>query len=144
MGCLLTPATHAAWDKLKVHVQRKCISEPVHAQGNEESQTMRIGAEDFSITRPSRGSSSLEGFHAHQKQWLGTFAHHAVVSGEALLADGAVRWNRKRRNEATTKQNCTPNVFANGVLQTADELHLDLTNARLYPELARSTAESHV
>jgi hypothetical protein len=136
MGCLFTNTTQAAWGKLKMHVERNCLSEPLNADRN-KGQTMIIANEVFTVARCSRGSSPLEGFHAHQKQWLGTFSHHAVDAGEALLEEGAVRWNRKRRNEAATEQNRTPNVFASGVLQTADDLHVELTSARLYPSLSR-------
>ena len=102
---------------------------------------MRVGTEVFTGARSGRGSSCLEGFHAHQKQWLGTFGHHAVDVGEALLAEGAVRWNRKRRNEATTEQTRVPNVFASGVLQLADKLHAELTDALLYPSLPRPAVD---
>ena len=58
-----------------------------------------IGGEYFRTVRTSRGASALEGFHNHQKQWLGCLARHAADAGAALLADGAVRWNRKRRRD---------------------------------------------
>ena len=140
MGCLLTDATRAAWEKLRIHVERNCLSEPEHKETDEDEQTMRVGSEVFRLARSGRGSSSLEGFHAHQKQWLGAFAHHGADAGEALLAEGASRWNRKRRNEAATEENRIPNVFANGILQKADDLHMELTSARLYPFLARPCA----
>ena len=61
---------------------------------------MDPGGESFHMIRAMRGASALEGFHTHQKQWLGCLARHAADAGAALLADGALRWNRKRRREA--------------------------------------------
>ena len=142
MGGLLTGATQSAWDRLEQHVKRNCLSEPILAERCETCPTMRVGTEVFTGARPGRGSSCLEGFHAHQKQWLGICGHHhAVAAGEALLEEGAVRWNRKRRNEATTEQTRVPNVFAGGVLQIADTLHAELTGEKLYPSLPRPAIE---
>ena len=42
---------------------------------------------------------TLEGFHQHQKQWLGSLSKHHPDAGAALSADGTIRWNRKRRRE---------------------------------------------
>ena len=63
-------------------------------------ESVMIGGERFQVVRTLRGASALEGFHTHQKRWLGCLARHAADAGAALLADGAVRWNRKRRYEA--------------------------------------------
>jgi len=89
-----------------------------------------------------RGASALEGFHTHQKQWLGPLAHHSAEAGTALLADGALRWNRRRRNEAAQGTFTIPLVFAGGLLQGTDHLHQRLAGERLYPGLARSAASS--
>ena len=137
MGALTTEATQVAWKSLKPHVENNCVSEPTKIETLAAMKsTVCIGGEMFDITRSRRGSSSLEGFHAHQKQWFGVFAHHSKAAGEALLAEGATRWNRKRRNEASAEKDRTPNVFAKRVLQGADDLHVQLTAERLYPTLA--------
>ena len=145
MGALTTEATQVVWQSLKPHVEHNCVSEPTKIETPTAAKnTVRIGGEVFDITRSRRGSSSLEGFHAHQKQWFGVFAHHAQTAGEALLTEGASRWNRKRRNEASEEKDRTPNVFAKGVLQDADDLHLQLTNDKLYPALAPTSTDKRV
>ena len=94
-----------------------------------------IGGEQFHTVQTLRGASALEGFHTHQKQWLGPLAQHATDAGSALLADGTLRWNRKRRRDTSTSGS-TPPVFAHGALRAADDLHRRLTGHRLYPALA--------
>ena len=84
-----------------------------------------------------RGASALEGFHAHQKCWFGPFAHFAADAANALLSDGALRWNRKRHNEATDNANSIPCVFEKELLHSIDNLHLRLSGERLYPNLIR-------
>ena len=56
-----------------------------------------IGGEEFLSYKSRRGTSALEGFDTHQKLWLGTLATHSKDAGSALLTDGAMRWNRKRK-----------------------------------------------
>ena len=80
---------------------------------------MSIGGEDFQTVASMRGSSSLEGFHSHQKEWLGHRAIHSVETGETLLRDGAVRWNRRRSSEAS-------HVYDAKLLRELDQL----SNAR--------------
>ena len=83
------------------------------------------------------GASALEGFHAHQKRWFGPFAHFAAEAANALLSDGALRWNRKRHNEAADDANSIPCVFEKELLHSIDELHQRLLGERLYPTLIR-------
>ena len=101
-GPLVTETTSEAWSALKKHVTAGCLCDPPGVQlstlsGPAES----IGGEIFHEVRSRRGSSALEGFHAHQKQWLGTFASHSLEAGALLLADGAAKWNRKRKQNGS-------------------------------------------
>ena len=96
-GQLLTPATHRAWASLKVHVLAGCLCDPPVIQLNKYGDAWSVGGESFKEVTSTRGSSALEGFHAHQKQWLGPFATHGAEAGTALLRDGTARWNRNRR-----------------------------------------------
>ena len=107
---------------LKVHVLKDCLCDPcgcpIHKFAEE---AVTIDGEDFQRLRVLRGTSPLEGFHAHQKQWLGTFARHAEEAGQALLNDGAARWNRKRRSEGGR---CNY-LFAGDLMDSVDELSQD-------------------
>ena len=121
-GALLTSETRRAWANLKVHILKDCLCDPcgcpIHKFAEE---AVTIGGEDFQRLRVLRGTSPLEGFHAHQKQWLGTFARHAEEAGQALLNDGAARWNRKRRSEGGR---CNY-LFAGDLMDSVDELSQD-------------------
>ena len=144
MGELLTPETHCAWHNLKQHVQAGCLCDPPSVILQEFGEPVTIGTEEFRIIRTMRGTSGLEGFHAHQKQWLGQFAHHAHDAGQALLADGVLRWNRKRDRD--TGAASTTTVFDDNLLQAADALHLRRTGTRLYskpaPQILAIASES--
>ena len=98
-GPLLTKATHDAWFKLKQHVMKGCLSDPADVNVLDSDHVVTIGGESFQTVQSLRGTSPVEGLHAHQKQWLGIFAQHAVDVGEALLKDGAERWNRAKREQ---------------------------------------------
>ena len=98
-GPLLTSETMSAWFELKGHILSDCLCDPSGMTMNKFGDEVCIGGEYFRTVRTSRGASALEGFHNHQKQWLGCLARHAADAGAALLADGAVRWNRKRRRD---------------------------------------------
>ena len=103
-GPLLTEATQQAWSALKLHVTAGCLCDPSGVQLCKPSgRSDKLGGQDFYEIRSRRGSSALEGFHVHQKQWLGTFASHALEAGTFLLADGAVRWNRKRKKDSACR-----------------------------------------
>ena len=98
-GPLLTDRTLTAWRDLRTHVLSGCLCDPDNVVMNVLGDSVTIGGESFNIVKSRRGASALEGFHTHQKQWLGSLATHAADAGAALLADGAVRWNRKRQRE---------------------------------------------
>ena len=85
-----------------------------------------IGGERFEVLRVLRGTSPLEGLHPHQKQWLGTFGRHAAEAGKALLSDGAVRWNRRKRCDENSDEHC--HVFAGELLDAVSELRRDAAN----------------
>ncbi len=126
-GPLLTAATQTAWANLKEHVLKGCLCDPAGVNVNNFSGTeATIGGERFEVIRVLRGTSPLEGFHAHQKQWLGTFGRHAAEAGKALLSDGAVRWNRRTRRDENSDEHC--HVFAGELLDAVSELRRDAAN----------------
>ena len=98
---------------------------------------MTIGGKEFQSVRSRRGTSALEGYHSHQKQWFGVRAHHAEDAGQALLAEGVLRWNRNKQNATCTKTNEVPPMFTHSLLRTIDELHQSLTGTKLYHELRK-------
>ncbi len=98
-GPLLTTCTSDAWQRLREHVVRGCLCDPIGLHINRCGKQVTIGGEKFNAICSLRGTSALEGFHTHQKQWLGCLAIHAADAGAALLADGALRWNRKRQRD---------------------------------------------
>jgi hypothetical protein len=134
MGPLLTPQTHAAWQNLRLHVRAGCLCDPPGMNMNiiDEQHNVSIGGEIFRPIKSLRGASGLEGFHCHQKQWLGMFAHHSTDAGLALISEGTLRWNRKRKNEASDAESKVPLVFARGLLHEANSLHQRLTGNKLY------------
>ena len=136
MGGLLTPATHQAWANLSEHVKNGCLCDVPGMNMNtfDATENVTIGDEVFQAIRTLRGSSALEGFHTHQKQWLGMFGHHAMDAGLALVTEGTLRWNRKRSVELSSGPAATPLVFAGGILQEINELHAHLNGNKLYPD----------
>ena len=136
-GHLLTAATRRAWTNLKKHVCAGCLCDPYGVSMNVFGASVAIGGDKFRIVQTIRGASALEGFHTHQKNWLGSLAHHGPDAGGALLADGALRWNRRRRCE---KHAAVASVFAGGVLQRADASHRSTTGQFLYPQLRPNCA----
>ena len=140
MGPLLTTTTEDAWAKLKKHVAAGCLCDPPDVALQCFGDSVTIGGRVFRSVVTKRGASALEGFHAHQKRWFGPFAHFAAEAANALLSDGALRWNRKRHNEATDSANSIPCVFEKELLHSIDELHQRLLGERLYPTLIRREA----
>ena len=134
-GPLLTSETHAAWLNLKEHVSRGCLCDPPGITMHEFCAPVDIGGALFRPVRTLRGASKLEGFHAHQKQWLGAFAHHGYDGGHALLEEGALRWNRVKRREVASEAHALPQVYAGGLLLAVDRLHHALTRAHRWPAL---------
>ena len=137
MGPLLTRETEDAWTNLKQHVINGCLCDPPNVTLQCWGDPVVIGGETFRSVVTKRGASALEGFHAHQKQWFGPFATFAAEAGNALLADGALRWNRKRRNQAEDEEGAIPCVFERDLLHSVDALHEQLTGRRLYHNLIR-------
>ena len=93
---LLTTATNVAWQSLRAHILKGCLGDPPGIALNIKENTTNIGGTQFHSIRSLRGTSPVEGLHAHQKQWLGAFARHERCVGEALLKDGAWHWNRSK------------------------------------------------
>jgi len=124
MGPLVTASTDTAWENLRKHVIKGCLCDPpgVSLIGYDADDPLLIGGKTFPRIRTQRGTSALEGYHGHQKRWLGSLATHAPESGMALVADGNVRWNRQRSNEAFPEAERPASVFAPGLLQEARDL----------------------
>ena len=137
MGLLFTPETYKAWANLKKHVLAGCLCDPGDMDMNvfSERDFETFGGEVFQVIRMLRGTSALEGFHYHQKQWLGPLGRHSLEAGLALLTDGTLRWNRKRNNAASTPEDSIPMIFASNLLHEADALNHELTGGTLYPKL---------
>lgn len=124
-GPLITDKTTAAWANLKRHVLNGCLCDPSHLRMQVfDGHTQRIGGEDFRRLRTLRGTSPLEGFHAHQQQWFGAFSQHGAQSSQALLDDGTFRWNVKKRHETSASLE-TPvydHCLANSLCEIRDRL----------------------
>ena len=139
-GALLTAATRKEWTNLKKHVEGGCLCDPpgVSLHVYLDREPLNIGGQIFQTFRTLRGTSSLEGFHSHQKLWLGPRAYHADESGKALLTDGALRWNRHREHDAAGHGQSSghaqrsESVYGGGLLQAANDIHLRLTGTVLY------------
>jgi len=133
MGVLVTAGTDMAWENLRKHVLKGCLCDPtgVDVESYEKYGPLVLGGRAFPRVRSHRGTSSLEGFHGHQKRWLGPLGTHAPESGMALVADGSVRWNRQRINESLPEAEHTPPVFAPGLLQEARDLQRQLSESTL-------------
>ena len=118
-GALLTQETYAAWHCLRKHIATGCLCDPDSVNLNACGDVESAGDNHQGGVRNSRGSSALEGFHTHQKGWLGTLAKHSSDAGAALLADGAQRWNRRvRGRKAPTER--LPSIYAPGLLQAVE------------------------
>ena len=120
-GRLVTESTTAAWTNLKPHVLKGCLCDPTNMKVQVfEGRAQRIGGKDFHPLRTLRGTSALEGFHAHQQQWFGAFSQHGADASQALLEDGTLRWNNKRHNE--TNSNLKNPTFDHRLVNSVCEL----------------------
>ena len=122
-GSLLTPKTLSAWSSLKSHIRNGCLNDPTGVDlYSAQAEAITIGGEYFDKFKSKRGASALEGFHGIQKGWLGQ-QMHSRRRGLALVADGSVRHNRKRRNCIASKLQQTPLVYAPSLLTKIDRHH---------------------
>lgn len=122
-GPLLTPKTLSAWSSLKLHVRNGCLRDPPGVElYATQGKPVVVGGETFNKFKSRRGSSALEGFHSIQKSWLGQQVH-SRKRGLALVADGTIRHNRKRRNQLASNLQQTPPVYTAGLLSATDRGH---------------------
>jgi len=137
MGVLVTASTDTEWNNLRTHVLKGCVCDPPGVDLNSygENEPLLLGGEAFYPIRKQRGTSSLEGYHSHQKRWLGSLGTHAPEAGLALLTDGNLRWNRQRSNESLPEEEQTPPVFAPGLLQEAQHLQRRRSGSNVNPDL---------
>ena len=118
-GALLTQETFAAWQCLRKHVAKGCLCDPSGVALNSCRETETAGDYRQAGVRNARGSSALEGFHTHQKGWLGPLSTHSADAGMALLADGAQRWNRRIRSRQSPAGSPS-SVYAPGLLKAVE------------------------
>ena len=139
-GPLLTPKTLSAWASLRLHVRNGCLRDPpgvdLYAA---QSKPIVVGGETLDKFKSKRGSSALEGFHSIQKSWLGQQVH-SRKRGLALVADGTVRHNRKRRNQMASSLQQTPPVYAAGLLSPTDRCYRSFIEDGLRRLLSQSVA----
>ena len=141
-GPLLTPNTLSAWSSLKLHVRNGCLCDPPGVDlYTAQAKSIVVGGETFDKFKSRRGSSALEGFHGIQKSWLGQQVH-SRKRGLALVADGTVRHNRKRRNEMAFNHKQTPPVFAAGLLSMTDRGHQSFIENGIHRLLSESVAHA--
>ena len=110
-GSLVTQETWEAWRNLKQHVIEGCLCDPRDVELNSFHEEKVVDGVRLPTVSKARGASALEGFHTHQKAWLGPHARHAGDVGEALLADGALRWNQRIHCSASKQSS----IFAPGM-----------------------------
>ena len=101
------------------HIATGCLCDPDSVNLNACGDVESAGDYHQGGVRNSRGSSALEGFHTHQKGWLGSLAKHSTDAGAALLADGAQRWNRRVRGRRSPAESLS-SVYAPGLLQAVE------------------------
>jgi len=123
-GALINSGTLDAWAKLQPHVTKGCVCDPdgIDMYCCDESKPLQLGEHTFYRLRVLRGTSPLENFHCHQKQWLGQFGMHSQDAGMAQIQDGTVRWNRRRAKKSEGAGDVTPDVYAGGLLRNIREL----------------------
>ena len=127
-GALINSGTYDAWAKLKPHIIKGCVCDPIGVDiyCSDDSKPLHLGSETFHRVRVLRGTSPLEGFHCHQKQWLGQFGIHSQDAGIAQIKDGMVRWNRRRAKKQLSAGGATLYVYAGGLLKTIRSLREEL------------------
>ena len=139
-GPLLTPKTLSAWSSLKLHVRNGCLRDPPGVDlYTVQAKPLVVGGETLDKFKSKRGSSALEGFHSIQKSWLGQQVH-SRKRGLALVADGTVRHNRRRRNHMASDLQQTPPVYAAGLLSPTDHCYRTFIEDCLRRLLSQSVA----
>ena len=96
-----------------------CLCDPECVELNSCGGVESAGDTREGSVRNARGSSALEGFHTHQKGWLGPLAKHSADAGAALLRDGAQRWNRRVRSRKSPAENIS-SIYAPGLLKDVE------------------------
>ena len=120
-------------EAVKQHIAAGCLCDPHGVELNWFGDEKVIDGVRLPIVCKARGASALEGFHTHQKAWLGPLARHTSDVGEALLADGALRWNRHSVRRRAVKH---ASLYAPGMRQ---ELAAGCTYAQDEPQLRSPT-----
>ena len=95
-GPLLTETTQKEWKSLRQHILRGCLCDPPGVQLHEyRGAGVLIGGKRSRTVTTLRGASALEGFHSHQKQWLGILAQHTEEGVKLIVSDLRERWGRR-------------------------------------------------
>ncbi len=134
-GPVLTERTMDAWANLREHIRKGCLCDPPGICMNlcDERQNVTIGGDVFPVVRTLRGTSALEGFHAHQKRWAGAWGHHAMDAGMAMMSEGTVRWNRQLTNKLADETDSVPVVYAGGLLKKVNDLSSRVLGRSAFP-----------
>ena len=108
------------WSIQKQHVG--CIQDPEGVQLYTQTGTSKKGGVELKIFRCARGSTSLESFHVHLKNFIpGTTA--SDQNFQAFLREGIVRWNDDRAAAALQQRASSLRSYSNTLRFAVNELY---------------------
>ncbi|XP_066928708.1 uncharacterized protein [Clytia hemisphaerica] len=118
------------WEEQRRHV--KCIQDPDGFQLYTQTGSLEKGGVKLPVYLCARGSTSLESFHHHLRNFIpGTSAN--AVNFQAYLLDGLARWNTLRRNAIDgTKDEMR--CFDSKLVEKFNLLHLEVHGERFNEE----------
>ena len=114
------------WDEQKRHV--RCICDPVGIELYTKVSTLKKGTVMLPVYRCARGTTSLESFHQHIKNFIPGRSANAA-NFQAYLLDGLMRWNANRR-DAIDSSLSTLKSFDKELIEKFNKLHLDVHKLR--------------
>ena len=92
---LFKEASYASWEKLKIHIKKGCVSDK---PGISLYYKIGVDAYGLDLYRCARGTSALEGLHAHIKLATRGYCYTPRLL-LAILWEVFRRWNTKARNK---------------------------------------------
>uniref|UniRef100_A0A7M5X0K2 Uncharacterized protein n=1 Tax=Clytia hemisphaerica TaxID=252671 RepID=A0A7M5X0K2_9CNID len=118
------------WEEQRRHV--KCTQDPDGFQLYTQTGSLEKGGVKLPVYRCARGSTSLDYFHHHLRNFIpGTCAN--AVNFQAYLLDGLARWNTLRRNAIDgTKDEMR--CFDSKLVEKFNLLHLEVHGERFNEE----------
>ncbi|XP_066915572.1 uncharacterized protein [Clytia hemisphaerica] len=114
------------WTEQKCHV--RCILDPDGIQLYTKVSTQKKGTVELPVYRCARGSTSLESFHQHIKNFIPGRSANAL-NFQAYLLDGLMRWNANRK-DAIDGSLSTLKSFDLKLVEKFNKLHLEVHNER--------------